>query len=226
MSGRLIPVILQALAASLFVATLHAAEADSDLVEAGRQIYEQGLLEDGTPLVALRPEGFRLEGEYAACVGCHRRSGMGSVEGNVGNTVLVPPIAGPLLFAGGRFSIVPLDPSHHYIPNAAWERALTRSAYDRATLTRALRDGLDPDGRPLVSPMPRYDLDPRSLAALNAYLAQLTSERDPGVANDALHLATVITSDADPGHVEAVTRVLDEWSDFARGATRLGISSV
>ncbi|MCP4876103.1 MAG: ABC transporter substrate-binding protein [Gammaproteobacteria bacterium] len=187
-------------------------------MEIGRRIYEDGVLPGGDPLVAMRPEGFLMKGEYAACVICHRRSGMGSVEGNVSNTVLIPPIAGTTLFAGARFSTVPLDPSHHYIPNAAWERALTRGAYDMLSLSRALRDGVDPDGRQLVAPMPRYDLDDVAFEALGAYLSQLNSEPDPGVESDFLHLATVVTDDARPGHVEAVLGVLREWSDFARGS--------
>ena len=60
-------------------------------------------LPDGRPMRAVRPEGFVLEGEQAACVTCHRDSGMGSVEGSIDRTILVPPVAGPLLFAPARF---------------------------------------------------------------------------------------------------------------------------
>ena len=54
---------------------------DNVLLETGRRIYEDGMLPGGEPLRAMRPEGFVLEGRHAACVTCHRRSGMGSVEG-------------------------------------------------------------------------------------------------------------------------------------------------
>lgn len=191
---------------------------DQSLVETGRRIYEEGILPSGKPLRALRPEGFTMEGKHAACVTCHRRSGMGSVEGNVDTTVLVTPVAGPVLFAAARFSTVPLDPSHHYIPNDAWERAVTRSAYDASSFAMALREGKDPDGKLLVSPMPRYELDDTAVSALSAYLAQLTSRPEPGVEKNSLHIATVVTPDAQPEQAEAVLSVLREWSGYARGS--------
>lgn len=93
---------------ALFVLGLLAAGAsvaDDTLIETGRRIYEDGVLSDGKPLRALRPEGFVLEGEHAACVTCHRRSGMGSVEGSIDSTILVPPIAGPVLFKPARTTL-------------------------------------------------------------------------------------------------------------------------
>ena len=185
---------------------------DESLAETGRRIYEQGVLPDGSALRAMRPEGFLLEGQHAACVTCHRDSGMGSIEGSLGSTILVPPVAGPLLFAPARFHGSYLDPSHHWVPNQAWERALTRGAYDQASLARSLREGVDPDGHPLVAPMPRYDLDDRAVAALAAYLRRLTAEPAPGVEANTLHLATVVTPDAPAGRADAVGGVLRAWS--------------
>jgi hypothetical protein len=200
-------------------ATLRAESAsDEALLETGRRIYQDGVLPGGEPLRALRPEGFVLEGSYAACVTCHRRSGMGSVEGSIDSTVLVPPVAGPVLFAPARFEGLYLNPLHHFVPNAAWERALTRPAYDQAALGRALREGLDTGGKALVTPMPRYELDDAAVAALAAYLRQLSSAPAPGVEPDTLRLATVISPDARPDQVDAVLGVLRAWSAGARGA--------
>ncbi len=162
----------------------------------GRRIYREGRLADGSPLRAIRPEGFVLEGEQAACVTCHRESGMGSVEGSLELSLLVPPVAGPLLFAPARFAGTFLNEGHHWVPNKAWARALTRGAYDDGSLARALREGLDPDGQPLIAPMPRYALDESSLSALAAYLRGLGAAPAPGVETDGLHLATVVTPDA------------------------------
>ena len=150
-------------------------------VEAGRRLYEQGILPDGAPLRALRPEGFVLEGAHAACITCHRKSGMGSVEGSIDSTVLVPPVAGPVLFVPARFHGTYLNPVHHWVPNDAWARALTRAAYDETSLARALREGLDPDGKRLIAPMPRYDLDAPAVSALAAYLRTLSARPAPGV---------------------------------------------
>jgi hypothetical protein len=189
-----------------------------DLLDTGYRIYALGILPDGLPLRATRPEGYTLEGRSAACVTCHRHSGMGSVEGLLDRTILVPPVAGALLFAPSRFEGTFLDPSHHYLPNASWTRVLTRRAYDEPSLARALREGLDPGGNPLLAPMPRYDLDASAVASLAAYLRSLSAEPAPGVTADALHLASVITPDASPGQADAILGVLRAWSASARGA--------
>jgi hypothetical protein len=143
---------------------------------------------------------------------------MGSVEGSIDSTILVPSVAGPVLFIPARFSASYLDDFHHYVPNEAWKRALTRPAYDQPSLGRALREGLDPGERRLVAPMPCYNLDDAAVAALTAYLQQLSSTPAPGVEPDTLHLATVVTPDARPGQVDDVLGVLRAWSDAARGA--------
>lgn len=202
----------------IIVGTAAAIKPDDSLIETGRRIYEDGVLPGGEPLHAVRPEGFVMEGSYAACVTCHRRSGMGSVEGSIDSTILVPPVAGHVLFAPARFSASYLDDSHHYVPNEAWERSLTRPAYDQQGLGRALRLGLDPGDKRLMAPMPLYDLDDTALAALTAYLEQLSSTPAPGVATDTLHLATVVTPDARPGQSDAVLGVLRVWSKSAQGS--------
>jgi hypothetical protein len=210
-----IVLLLTAIVFSLAVA----AEPVSDsLIETGRRIYQDGVLPGGKPLLAIRPEGFVMEGSQAACVSCHRRSGMGSVEGNIDSTVLVPPVAGLVLFVPSRFANSYLSSEHHYVPTDAWGRTLTRPAYDRQSLARSLREGVDPGGRQLLAPMPRYNLDDTAVAALSAYLSQLSSMPAPGVDPDILHIATVVTPDAKPGQAEAVLGVLTAWSESAHGA--------
>ena len=192
----------------------------SSQAEAGRRIYEEGILPDGSPLRAVRPEGFVLEGPYAACATCHRRSGMGTVEGSVKESVLVPPVAGPLLFAPARFSGTFLDPEHHWVPNQAWGRALTRSAYDEKSLGRAVREGVDPDGHALVAPMPRYALDDGAVSALAAYLRGLSAAPAPGVEPATLHLATVLTPDVPPEQADAVVGVVRTWVASSRALAK------
>ena len=213
-SGLLMLGLLAATAAAAGVPSV----SDTVLAEAGRRIYQQGILPDGRPMRAVRPEGFVLEGEQAACVTCHRHSGMGSVEGSIDRTILVPPVAGPLLFVPARFHEHFLDPSHHWVPNPAWARALTRGAYDEISLARSLREGLDPDGQQLVAPMPRYDLDDGAASALAAYLRRLSADPAPGVEADTLHLATVVTPDAPPGYADAVLGVLRGWSASSKAS--------
>lgn len=190
----------------------------ASLLEAGRRLYQEGVLPNGEPMVAMRPEGFEIEGRYAACMTCHRRSGMGSIEGLTDSTVLVPPIAGPVLFAPARFADSFLDYTHHYVPNEAWRRALKRPAYDTQSLARAMRTGLDPGGERLVPPMPLYNLDDEAITALDAYLKQLSSEASEGIEEAAIHIATVITPDVSKDRADAVIGVLKAWSRMARGA--------
>lgn len=202
---------------ALIVAVTADAE-DDVLVGIGWRIYHEGVLPDGQPLVATRPEGLMLTGRYAACVTCHRRSGMGSVEGLGTAAILVPPVAGPVLYAPALFANSFLDDAHHYIPNETWRRAMTRPAYDEQTLADALRSGMNSAGMPLEAPMPLYDLAPEAAAGLAAYLRSLGSERDPGVEEDVLHVATVVTPDVDPVDAEAVLGVLRVWAGSAYSA--------
>ena len=63
-------------------------------VELGKQIYEKGILSDGSPLQATTEGGGKLEGAIVSCAQCHRKSGFGSFEGNI----YVPPITSDVLF--------------------------------------------------------------------------------------------------------------------------------
>jgi len=190
-------------------------------IEQGRRIYQEGLLPGAIPLQATRPEGLVLRGKNAACAACHRRSGMGSFE----STVFVPPIAGDLLFSRTRFDPSYRNParfegsfldSRFYFRPDAWVRALTRTAYDADSLARVLRTGIDPDGKPLVAPMPRFALDDAALTALTAYLQQLSSTTPPGIDADTLHLATVIAPDLPAGRAESVVGVVQRWVASSR----------
>jgi hypothetical protein len=92
-----IPALALALAGVLVAAAQAEAHADS-LVEAGRRIYEEGLLPSGESLKGVRPGGFEALGREVACVLCHQRSGLGLTEG----AVPVPPVSAPVLFRNER----------------------------------------------------------------------------------------------------------------------------
>jgi hypothetical protein len=166
--------------------------ADGDLIEAGRRIYMEGLLPTGEPLSGLRFGGVRVAGREAACVQCHRRSGMGSVEGEV----LVAPISGRYLFnPPDKTQLATMDPRRSKSFNMA------HAAYDDGTLGRAIRTGINVGGQSMNDMMPRYQLDDAALAALNAYLRQLSVDWSPGAGDQSIRFATIIA----PG-VEAVRR--------------------
>ncbi len=181
-------------------------QASPDLVEQGRLIYQQGVLINGEALRATGAGEIDLSGEKAACIACHRRSGMGSREGSV----LISPVTGPILFS----KPVPYWPSRPGRPaqKVAPLRQFARDAYDSTTLVRAMRDGTDPNGRRLDGLMPRYALNDADANALTAYLQQLSAAPPPGLDEGALHLATIVTSDADPLRAELVAETLTTWS--------------
>ena len=180
----------------------------------GEVLYRQGLLPTGEPLRGTREADVNVEGAAAACVSCHRRSGLGSQEGRY----IIPPIIGRYLFRPGLRNIEDMNVPHveGYRPN--------RSAYTDETLARAIRDGIDADGRELNYLMPRFKLDDAAMKDLIAYLRQLTSQPVPGVTEDTLHFATIITPDTDPAKRQAMLSVLEQFfadkNSFIRGGHR------
>ena len=168
---------------------------------AGERVYRQGLLPSGQPVRGEREGGAGLEGPSAACTTCHRRSGLGSWEGQT----VIPPIIGRYLFRAGARNVEDIDLPHvqGYTPH--------REAYTEATLARTLRTGIDPQGRRLSYLMPRYKLDAGTMASLVGYLKGLTSQPVPGVTNDLLHFATIVTPDADPVARKGMLDVLEQF---------------
>lgn len=179
---------LAAVAATVAAAQwLPAAHAANEL-EAGRRLYEQGQRADGSILRGQRGNGVEVSGSTAACEGCHRPSGLGSVEGDV----QIRPITGRYLFAEGS--------ERHYAvmdPRVGRQLNEDRPVYTPGLLARALREGIGSDGRVLNAMMPRYALAEADTQALQAYLAQLSAQWSPGVDADTIHLATVITPGVD-----------------------------
>ncbi|MEY4750064.1 MAG: hypothetical protein RIQ60_2278 [Pseudomonadota bacterium] len=181
---------------------------------AGAQLYLQGRRVDGSQLQAHRVglDG-PVTGAGVACVTCHRRSAMGMQEGRL----LVPPVAGALLFQPGQPQR-PLRPGRAASGASAPEplRHQSRPAYDLASLARALRDGVDPAGRSLDPLMPRFALNAQDVADLAAYLAGIDPRQARGVSADGLHLATVITPDAPAERREALLQTLQRWATQVR----------
>ena len=168
---------------------------------AGELLYRQGVLPSGKPLRGEREAGANVEGLLAACATCHRRSGLGSWEGQT----VIPPIIGRYLFRAGARNVEDVDLPHvqGYVPR--------REPYTDATLARAIRDGVDQTGRRLSFLMPRYKLDKAAMAALVGYLKGLTAGPVPGVTSETLHFATIVTPDADPAARRATLEVLEQF---------------
>lgn len=205
--------IIPALAVILACCALPAAAEDA--LAPGAAIFRRGSLPDGQLLRGEREIGGGLEGAAAACVNCHRRSGLGAAEGNI----IIPPITGKYLYRpdGGRMEDVDLQYAQGRI-------SLNHQAYSDATLARAISEGIGRDGRPLNPLMPRFRLAPAQMAVLIDYLKNLGRDAVPGVTADTLHFATIITPDADPvarrGMLDVLERFFIDKNEFIRGGLR------
>lgn len=159
-----------------------------DEIEIGRRIYQEGLLPSGAPLIGLRKDSQAVSGAAAACVNCHRRSGMGSVEGNIE----VPPITGNALYNFGDQVIATMDPRS----GKRWN--LKHDPYTDDTLAIAIRLGINNGEREMNFAMPRYQLEAREVNALTAYLKQLSRKWSPGITAETIHFATIVTPEVAP----------------------------
>lgn len=177
--------------------------ADSGVSSLGVGIYRLGVLPSGQPLRGEHAAAVALEGRTAACVNCHRRSGLGETEGRI----LIPPITAKYLFP-----VRGPKPGAAQMPGTQAPVAY-RGPYSEATLARAIREGIGSDGHGFNELMPRYALDDASMAILIAYLRQLSSGPVPGVGDEILDFATIITPDADPVVRQGVLEVLSKFFD-------------
>ena len=189
------------LVAALALTTVPAAGAETPA--AGEAIYLQGRLPSGMPLQGERTGGASVQGADAACVNCHRHSGLGSMEGRS----YIPPITGQFLFHPKAEKLEDLD-----LPYVEGARP-SREPYTEETLARAIRAGISADGKPLSTLMPRYALDDADMASLSAYLKQLTAKSVPGVGDNVLQFATIITPDVDPTKRAAFLAVIKDFFD-------------
>jgi mono/diheme cytochrome c family protein len=178
---------------------------------AGQRLYVQGLLPSGQPLRGERGTGAAVEGAAAACATCHRRSGLGGAEGRQ----IVPPIIAKYLFRPAATNVQDLS-----MPHMRGYRA-TRDPYTPESLARAIREGVNPNGRELGELMPRYRIDDASMASLVAYLTGLTAGAVPGVGDEVLHFATIVAPGVDPavrqGMLDVMQRFFDDKNAFIRG---------
>lgn len=160
-------------------------------------MYREGVLPGGEPMTAIVAGDVPVLGTQFSCRRCHGQSGMGAAEG----AYLVPPIAGPILFAES--------------PQPA------RPAYDENSLANLLRNGVTPAGRQLSPLMPRYRLADDEVAAMAAYLAGLSSAASPGVNDKVIRFATVVTDDVSKEEREAVLAVLNTFVEEKNRQTRM-----
>jgi cytochrome c553 len=185
-----------------------ASETD-DLVEQGRRIYQEGILGSGKELEGIRTGNANVKGIQAACVNCHKRSGMGSVEGDI----LIAPIAGNYLFNPDKIQVTNMD------PRSGKKFSQTHPAYTEESLATAIATGMNNSGRKMQALMPNFHLEKQELAALSAYLKQLSSTWSPGVDAETIHLATVITPEVEADRRKAFLDTLQRSVNQKNGST-------
>jgi len=182
----------------------------------GQRIYREGTLPSGKPVQALIQGDTAVDGRMFSCVNCHRRTGLGSVEGGI----VTPANTGYRLFQPSYYGrdFTPAErsrlPEHYRTPQR-------RPAYTEETLARAIRDGVDPNGKALNQAMPRFSLGDGEMALLILYLKSLSAEPSPGVTENTIRFATVVSSEVPAADAAAMLGTLEafvaDWNSRAPG---------
>ncbi|MET0026514.1 MAG: hypothetical protein ABW101_02660 [Candidatus Thiodiazotropha sp.] len=189
----------------LFSSSLYNAEIDSDQYRLGKQLYSQGILPNGNQVKAVVQGDIAVQGDQLICETCHRRSGMGSTEGQE----VVPAIAGHILF-----NPLQLPTSKPPAP------PIYRQAYTRETLLRAITQGIDANGQTMNPFMPRYEIDEPALDVLMSYLDTLSQSISPGVTDTEIHFATILLDSNKPEDNRALMDVLENYFEQKNVETR------
>lgn len=181
---------------SLVVPLSAATDADTvspERLELGRRIYMEGILPSGEVMTATIAGDIPVSGEQLICGTCHRRSGLGSSEGQE----VVPAITGEMLYKPLRLptSKPPLPPEQ-------------RPAYTDASLRQAIREGVGANGEALGAFMPRYSMTDEELDILLDYLKSLPTYTAPGVTDEQIHFATIVSDGVSPATRKAMEDVL------------------
>ena len=195
--------------------TAPSAAEPTKLVDIGRRIYQDGILENGETLQGMSAAQVTVKGKQAACTVCHRKSGLGSSEG----ANIIRPIVGRYIFPAQK-SKADTQVTSELHKRALYAPASTRAEYTPGAFAKVLRLGVDYNGQSLDQLMPRYNLNDKDIAALTAYLNTLSSRADPGVDQESIHFATVVMPGAKPSESKAMLDVLDAFFADKNGGSR------
>ena len=209
-AGRLLSCSLGAILAALPLISVAEKLDDTASVEIGRQIYMEGVLPSGQLVVGTVSGDVGIAGNHVICGNCHRRSGLGSIEG----TSVVPVVAGSVLFED-----LVLPTSRPPKP------PILRQAYTKETLARAIREGIGSGGQAFSSLMPRYDLPDDVMNGLIGYLNSLSTGPSPGVTDRDIHFATILTDTVPEASRTALLDVMQTFFEQKNSETRHESSS-
>ena len=173
--------------------------------ELGRRMYMDGMLPSGQLMTGMIQNDIEVSGDQVKCGACHRASGMGSTEGQQ----VVPAVTGKILFE-------PLQLPASKPPATP----VIRLAYTRDTLKRAIRNGIDANGKVLDPNMPRYPLDDNSLDLLIDYLNTLSVDFSPGVDQHDIHFATIVSDSVGAKKKKALIDIMQAFIEQKNVETR------
>lgn len=123
----------------------------------GERIFLSGTDEQGDSIPRSTGGMMSMMFAGAGCAGCHGSDGRGRRVGLMMGSFTTPDI---------RWSALTSSEEQH----AGGE---PHAPYDEASFTRALQDGIEPDGDRLEAPMPQWGLTDDEVAALVTYLKSL-----------------------------------------------------
>ncbi len=181
----------------------------------GQQIYNQGINSVGEPLQGLTEGDIQFKDAHFNCAQCHRRSGYGSSEG--GNYVL--PITSLSLYNPRSFDRNDLfqklfKETQSKVFWARMRSANPRPAYTDESLAKAIQEGVDSSGKKLSPLMPRYQLNDQDMAGLIAYLKTLAAHNDPGVDENSIYFATVVSKSVNAENKNAMLSTISKYVDW------------
>jgi mono/diheme cytochrome c family protein len=123
----------------------------------GEQIYLTGTSPGNTPIST---SGGTIHGGYRSCASCHGENGKGLEVRMMMHSFRAPDIRYTTLTSG-----------HHHEDEA--EHKDEHPPYTDETLMRAITQGVDPSGKQLDAPMPRWTMSDEDLVDLLEHLKTL-----------------------------------------------------
>ncbi len=192
------------------VSVINATTLDAKNINPGKNIYLNGILASGENLQAVLRKDVTISGEQAACVNCHRRSGLGTTEGQT----IVMDITSRTLFSDITLK------ARRYLQSESNGATLERPAYTHRLLKQAIVQGIRSNGKPLNHTMPRYTLTDHDYNNLFTYLTTLSSKPSEGVTDKVFHIATIIDTAAPDEEIHAMQQVITQYVNEYNTETR------
>lgn len=138
----------------------------------GKEIYLRGTSSSGREIKAMVGE-LDVPASTMTCAGCHGLRGEGKTEGGV--------TAGSLTWSNL------VKPYGHTHPSGR-----KHGPFNEVLFARSLVQGFDPAGNELAVAMPRFEMTNEDMSDLIAYLKRIDADRDPGLTDTSVKVATIL----------------------------------